>query len=81
MLPNAMVDKTLCYTLLCVCYMEAWYIPICLVTLPNAMVDKTLCYTLLRGGLVYTDLSGYVDKCVYTLCKVTRQIGVYQAST
>jgi hypothetical protein len=24
------------YTLLCVCYVEAWYAPICLVTLPSA---------------------------------------------
>jgi hypothetical protein len=31
---NAMVDKTLRYTLLFVCYMEAWYAPICLVALP-----------------------------------------------
>jgi hypothetical protein len=27
-----MVDKTLRYTLSCVCYVEAWYAPICLVT-------------------------------------------------
>jgi hypothetical protein len=25
---NAMVDKTLRYTLLCFCYVEAWYAPI-----------------------------------------------------
>jgi hypothetical protein len=45
---NAMVDKTLRYTLLCVCYVEAWYAPIYLVT------------CLLCGGLVCSDLSGYV---------------------
>jgi hypothetical protein len=43
-----MVDKTLRYTLICVCYVEAWCAPICLVT------------CLLYGGLLCTDLSGYV---------------------
>jgi hypothetical protein len=33
---NAMVDKTLRYTWLCVCYVETWCAPICLVTLPSA---------------------------------------------
>jgi hypothetical protein len=31
-----MVDKTLRYTWLCVCYVDALYAPICLVTLPSA---------------------------------------------
>jgi hypothetical protein len=33
---NTMVDKTLRYTWLCVCYVEAWYALICLVTLSSA---------------------------------------------
>jgi hypothetical protein len=43
---NAMVDRTLRYTLLCVCYVEAWCAPICLVTLPCAFVSKLFdaCY-------------------------------------
>jgi hypothetical protein len=31
-----MVDKTLRYAWLCVCYVEVWYAPICLVTLSSA---------------------------------------------
>jgi hypothetical protein len=46
---NAMVDKILRYTLLCVCYVEVWYASIYLVS------------CLLCGGLVYTDLSGYMS--------------------
>jgi hypothetical protein len=33
---NAMVDRTVRYTLLRVCYVEVWCAPICLVTLPSA---------------------------------------------
>jgi hypothetical protein len=32
---NEMVDKTPHYTWSCVCYVEGWYAPICLVTLPS----------------------------------------------
>jgi hypothetical protein len=32
---NAVAYETLRYTLLCVCYVEAWCAPICLVTLPR----------------------------------------------
>jgi hypothetical protein len=40
---NAMVDTTLRYTLLCVCYVEAWYAPICLVMLPIAYALVEAC--------------------------------------
>jgi hypothetical protein len=33
---NAVVDKTLRYTLLCVCHVEAWYASVSLVMLPGA---------------------------------------------
>jgi hypothetical protein len=46
---NAIVDKTLRYTLLYVCYVDAWHAPMYLVT------------CLLCGRLVCTDLSGYVS--------------------
>jgi hypothetical protein len=49
------------YTWLCVCYVEAWCALIYLVTLPNALNVVML---MLCGGLVCTDLSGYVAKCV-----------------
>ena len=49
---NAMADTTLRYTLLCVCYVDAWYAAIYLVA----------CF--LYVSLVCTDLSGYVAKCM-----------------
>jgi hypothetical protein len=63
---------------LCVCYVEAWYAPICLV----------MC--LLSGGLVCINLSGYVAICnsamyperlMHTRCPHNRHIPTYNAES
>jgi hypothetical protein len=55
------------YTLLRVCYMEAWYSPICLVTLQSAYAESYQpCFRFICNSAGTEELPDYLHVCVET---------------